>query len=87
MASMKDITFRRSLRSFVRRRPFKPFVVKLVSGDRIVVEHPEAVAMNGAAAVYLNPGGEYALFDSSTVSQLTNISDNGGRGSRRRGSE
>ena len=83
---MKDTPFQKSLRAFVRRRPFKPFVVELVSGNRIVVEHPEAVAMGGDAAIYVNPDGEYAMFDSSTVSQLTEVKSNGSKTSRRRSS-
>ena len=83
---MKDNPFQKSLRAFVRRRPFKPFVVELVSRDRIVDEHPEAVAMGGEAAVYLNPDGEYAFFDSSTVGQLTEVTSHGSKSSRRRGS-
>lgn len=83
---MKDTSVQKSLHAFVSRRPFKPFIVELVSGDRIVVEHPEAFLMRGSAAVYLNPVGEYALFDSSTVSQLTDIRSNGNKSSRRRSS-
>ena len=83
---MKDTSVQKRLRAFVRRRPFKPFVVELASGDRIAVEHPEAVLVRGAAAVYLNPVGEYALFDSSTVSQLTDVAENGKKPTRRRDS-
>ena len=39
--------FSNALRAFARRAPFKPFVVELVSGERIVVEHPEALAFRG----------------------------------------
>jgi hypothetical protein len=63
-------TFAQSMRAFARRRPFKPFFVELVSGDRIFIEHPEAVAFRGGAAVFISPGGEYALFDHESVSQL-----------------
>ena len=83
---MRDTSFRSSLLKFVRRRPFKSFMVELVSGDRIVVEHPEAVALGGASAVYISPEGEYAMFDSSTVSQLTDVTENGSKSPRRRSS-
>ena len=84
---MKETSFQKTVLAFVRRRPFKPFVVELVSGDRFVVKHPEAVAVGGAAAVYLNPDGEFAFFDSSTVSQMTEVIENGSKSSRRRGSK
>lgn len=70
---MTDANFKKSLLAFVRRRPFKPFAVDLVSGDRFTVEHSEALAQGGAVAVYINPGGDIKLFDSSSVSQLADI--------------
>ncbi len=83
---MKSTNFQNSLQGFVRRRPFKPFTVELVSGDRFVVDHPEALALRGSVAVFINPDGKFALFDSTGVSQLTAVNDNGGRSTRRRGS-
>jgi hypothetical protein len=66
---MTASNFTRSLQAFARRRPFKTFEVELLSGDRFLVEHPEALAYGGTVAVYVNPGGEIRLFDSESVSQ------------------
>jgi uncharacterized protein (AIM24 family) len=68
-------TFQNGLQSFSRRKPFRPFIVELMSGDRITVEHPEALAMRGEVAVYINTDGKFSLFDSTSVSQLTEQSD------------
>lgn len=70
---MTDANFKKSLLAFIRRRPFKPFQVELVSGDRFTVEHPEALVQGGAVAAYINPDGDIKLFDSSSVSQLADI--------------
>ena len=70
---MTEASFKKSLRAFIRRKPFKRFQVELVSGDRFVVEHPEALAHGGDVAVYVHPNGDVKLFDSSTVSQLTDV--------------
>lgn len=70
---MTEVSFKKSLRAFARRTPFKQFQVELVSGDRFVVEHPEALAYGGGVAVYIDRKGEVRLFDSSTVSQLSDI--------------
>lgn len=83
---MKETSFQKTVRAFVRRRPFKPFVVELLSGDRFLVEHPEAVMVGTETAVYLNPDGDYAFFDSTAVTQVTEAVDNGSKQSRRRGS-
>jgi hypothetical protein len=37
----------RALRALARRRPFRPFLIELHSGDRILVSHPEAVQRYG----------------------------------------
>ncbi len=63
-------TFAQAMRAFARRRPFKPFYVEMVSGERIFIEHPEAVAYRGGAAVFISPRGEFALFDHESVSQV-----------------
>lgn len=72
---MTESNFKQCLRAFVHRRPFKPFEVELVSGDRFVVEHSEGWAHSGAAAVYISPDGAYKLFDSGVVSQFTDLVD------------
>lgn len=63
-------SFERSLRAMVRRSPFRPFTVELVSGDRIEVDHPEALVFRGGVAVYVSPEGHPVLFDHESVSQL-----------------
>lgn len=80
---MKEDNFERSLRAFSKRRPFKPFRVELASGAHFTVDHPEALAQRGAVAAYIHPGGEYTLFDSTMVTQVTEVTDDGSRRSRR----
>lgn len=63
-------TFAQALRAFNRRRPFKPYVIELVSGETILVEHPEALAYNGGAAVYVSPRREFSLLDHEGVAQV-----------------
>jgi len=63
-------TFERSLRAFARRAPFSPFVVELVSGGRIAVDHPEALVFRGGLAAYIARDGTPTLFDHKSVSRL-----------------
>ena len=72
---MIEANFQNSLQAFVRRRPFKPFTIELVSGDRFTIDHPEALAMRGAVAVYIDRDGKYTLFDSSSVAQVIEALD------------
>ena len=67
---MEIDAFERSLREFARRTPFHPFVVELVTGSRLQVTHPEAVAFNGGQAVYIAADGTPSLFDYDSVSRL-----------------
>ena len=62
--------FERSLRAFQRRTPFRPYTVALVNGDRVQVDHPEALVMRGGVAAFVSAGGVPTLFDHSSVSQL-----------------
>ncbi len=62
--------FQTTLRAFRRRTPFKPYVVELVSGDRIRVDHPEALVVRGGVAVYVSAAGEPVIFDNEGVSQI-----------------
>jgi hypothetical protein len=62
--------FQRALRALVRRAPFRPFTVELVSGDRIEVDHPEALVYRAGVAVYISPEGIPAVFDRESVCQF-----------------
>jgi hypothetical protein len=80
---MKEEAFERTLRGFNRRKPFKPFMVELASGSRLMIEHPEALIYRGRAAVYIDLESNITLFDNEGVTQLTDITGNGSRRSRR----
>jgi hypothetical protein len=67
--------FERSLRALAHRRPFRPFTVELVSGDRIAVDHPEALVFRGRVAVYVSSKGVPSIFDHEGVSQLIGDSE------------
>jgi hypothetical protein len=60
----------RSLRALTRRKPFRPFTVELVSGDRVKVDHPEALVYRAGVAVYISPAGSLTVFDHEGVSQI-----------------
>jgi len=62
--------FEKSLRAMVRRTPFRPFTVELVSGEQIKVEHPEALVHRAGVAVYFSPKGDLVLFDHEGVCQF-----------------
>jgi hypothetical protein len=63
-------SFDRSLRALVRGKPFRPFTVELVSGERIEVRHPEALVYRNGVAVYFSPDGDFDIFDHEGVSRL-----------------
>jgi hypothetical protein len=62
--------FERSPRAFQRRTPVRPFVVALVNGDRIQVDHPEALVLRDGVAVFIAADGVPTLVDHESVSQL-----------------
>lgn len=68
-------SFATALRAFVRRKPFRPFTVELLSGDRFAVDHPEALVFRGGVAVFIDAAGVPVLFDHESVSQLIGSTD------------
>ena len=58
------------LRALNRRRPFHPFYIELVSGDRFLVSHPESVVRIRDFFVCRLPDGGHRVFGSRAVSQL-----------------
>jgi len=62
--------FQTTIRAFQRRTPFKPYTVELVSGDRIVVDHPAALVVRGGAGIFVSASGAPAIFDHEGVSQV-----------------
>ncbi|MBW3540373.1 MAG: hypothetical protein KY476_08890 [Planctomycetes bacterium] len=65
--------FDQSLRGFHRRRPFRPFLVELVSGSTVRIEHPEALVYRAGSAVYIAANGEIHLFDHEGVSRISDV--------------
>jgi hypothetical protein len=80
---VKEETFERSLRAFVQRRPFRPFVVELASGAQLTIDHPEALVHRGRAAMHIDREGNFTLFDNEGVTQLTDVTGNGSKRSRK----
>ena len=72
---MEKDGFESALRSFARRTPSKPFVVEMVSGTNLLIEHPEALITRGHVAVYIDKDNEITLFDNSSVSKFTTLTD------------
>jgi hypothetical protein len=62
--------FDRVLQAFQRRTPFRPFTVEFVSGERVSVDHPEALVLRGGVAAYISPEGVPTLLDHEGVSEV-----------------
>jgi hypothetical protein len=71
-------TFTAAIEAFQSRRPFRPFTVALVDGDRYEVDRPNVLALGDGAAVLLAPGNVPVFFDHEGVSQV--VGDLSGRG-------
>lgn len=62
--------FQTTIRAFQKRARFQPYFVELVSGDRVRVDHPEALVLRGGVAVFVSAEGAPAIFDHEGVSQV-----------------
>ncbi len=63
-------TFDSTIRTFKHRKPFEPFTVAMVDGDRVEVDHPEAIVVRDGVALYVAPRGIPVIFDHEGVSQV-----------------
>ncbi len=61
--------FEDTLRTFLRREPFEPFVVELVDGRTVEVDEP-GVAFAGGAASFLTPAYELIEFTFDDVREI-----------------
>ena len=62
--------FQTTIRAFQRRAPFRSYIVELVSADRIMVDHPDALVVRGGVGVFVNAAGAPTIFDCEGVSQV-----------------
>jgi hypothetical protein len=69
---MTEQHFDELLMALMERRPFHPFTVELVGGERFEVDRPRATVLRNGVAVYLRPGGIPIYFDHDNVVQIDN---------------
>ena len=62
--------FERMLRATHGRVPFRPFIIALVNGDRLRVDHPEAMVLRGGVAAFVAADRTPTLFDHEGVSEV-----------------
>lgn len=63
-------TFDSTIRTFKHRTPFRPFTISLVNGERVEVDHPEALVVRDGVGLFAGPGGVPAVFDYEGVAQI-----------------
>ena len=63
-------TFDGTVRAFKDRTPFRPFSVAMVNGDRLEIDHPDALVVRDGVALFVAPGGIPVIFDHEGVSQF-----------------
>jgi hypothetical protein len=72
---MTDENFAISLEAFHSRRPFQPFEIELVIGERIQIDHPEALAHRGGeVAVFVRRDGRLVFLDHESVCSVQDLS-------------
>jgi hypothetical protein len=59
-----------TLRTLKNGRPFRPFTLAMVNGDRLEVDFPDGLALREGMALYLAPGGVPVRFDHEGVSSV-----------------
>ncbi len=63
-------TFDATIRTFKHRAPFRPFTVSLVNGNRLEVDHPDALAVRDGVGMFVGLGGIPSIFDHEGVAEV-----------------
>ncbi len=63
------------MKAFTKRIPFHPFLVELISGGQLQVDHPEALVFRGGIAVHFSREGIPTLFDNQGVARMIGTAD------------
>ena len=63
-------TFDATIRTFKNRTPFRPFTISLVNGERLEVDHPDAIVVREGLGLFVGPGGIPSVFDYEGVAQV-----------------
>lgn len=64
-------TFDNTVRAFKHHTPFQPFTLAMVNGDRLEVDHPDALAVRDGVGLFAGPGGVPVVFDHEGVSHVS----------------
>ena len=67
---MNAATFDGTLNAFKALKPYRPFTVVMVDGDRFEVDFPNALVNRDGVAIYIQSGGIPVIFDHQSVSQF-----------------
>lgn len=74
---MYAVNFQHTLSELAKQTPFRPFVVELVSGERLEVDHPEALAFRDMRAIFITKEGRAHYFDPEGVNRIVGPEANG----------
>ena len=70
---MKREDFANAVNALWHRRPFRPFVIELDDGERLVVGEPKALAHYAGTATFVRPDGQFVFVDPEDVKQLLEL--------------
>jgi len=66
--------FEQAMQAFLRRKPFKPFVIEFDNGEQWAVEKPETLFYyTGDNALYFRADGSFDFVDCVNVKQLLDL--------------
>lgn len=67
---MRADEFTATVRVLTERRPFRPYTIVLVNGERYQIDYPLAISMGNGFAVHIAPGNVPVFLDHDAVSQI-----------------
>ena len=70
---MKRHQFQEAVDAYKQRQPFRPFVIEMDDGQRLVVEDPKAFPCFAGGGTWEWPDGELMFVDAEDVKQVVEL--------------
>ncbi len=67
---MRAEEFDNTVRALAERRPFHPFTIVLMNGERYQIDYPLAITLRDGFAMHIAPGNIPVFLDHDGVSQI-----------------
>ena len=72
---MEAASFEQALRRLRNAEPFRPFVIRLIEGELILVDEPLGLAFSGGTGAFIAGSGDMSFFKADQIEFIQELAD------------